>query len=324
MSQESETSPVSNTGLTVVLGGAGFLGSHLTEALLGAGRKVRVFDRENVDLRNLEHLSGDWELVGGDFLSESDQRRAIEGASVVFHLISTTIPASSNQDPAFDVETNLLPTVRMLELARETGVRKIVYASSGGTVYGRPGSVPVGEDHPTHPLVSYGVIKLAAEKYLSLYRELHGLPYAVTRLSNPYGPRQNPHGAQGAASVFLGRALRGEPIEVWGDGTVVRDYLYVSDAVAGILAAERHPGGEGVFNIGSGVGVSLNELVAEIRSVTGREVEVRYRSSRPFDIPVNVLDNSRARRELGWTPKVALGAGLRLTWQWLRGGREHP
>jgi UDP-glucose 4-epimerase len=311
---------MANDSLAVVLGGAGFLGSHLVEALLGQGRRVRVFDRTHVDLRNLQGLRGDWDFVGGDFQSESDQRLALDGAGTVFHLVSTTLPATSNQDPVFDVETNLLASVRMLDLARTTGVEKIVFVSSGGTVYGRPIALPIKEDHPTDPLVSYGVIKLGIEKYLGLYHHQHGLGHRVLRLSNPYGPRQDPAGAQGAASVFLGHVHEGQPIEIWGDGSVVRDYIYVADAVAGILAAEAHPD-TGTYNIGSGHGVSVNDLVEAIRQVTSRTFEVNYLAGRPFDVPANVLDISRARTTLDWSPKTSLQEGLAATWSWLEGNQ---
>jgi UDP-glucose 4-epimerase len=311
------------SALALVLGGAGFLGSHLAEALLARGRRVRVFDRENVDLKNLDGMAGDWEFMGGDFTSASDQDRALQGVSAVFHLISTTIPATSNQDPVFDVETNMVATVRLLDRACRERVARVVFVSSGGTVYGRPRRLPITEDHPTEPLVSYGVIKLAVEKYLALYRHLHGLSYRVTRLSNPYGPRQNPTGAQGAASVFLGRVHAGLPIEIWGDGSVVRDYLYVTDAVEGILAAETHTDDEpAVFNIGSGEGTSLNDLVAAIGEVTGREIPVHRLLPRPFDVPANVLDITRARTELGWSPRTSLREGLARTWAWLEGDRR--
>jgi UDP-glucose 4-epimerase len=313
---------VTSPGLALVLGGAGFLGSHLVEALLARGRAVRVFDRENVDLRNLHGLEGDWTFTGGDFASVWDQARALDGVATVFHLISTTIPATSNQDPVFDVETNMVPTVRLLDGARRNGVQRVIFVSSGGTVYGRPRALPIPEDHPTDPLVSYGVIKLAVEKYLALYRHLHGLEYRVLRLSNPYGPRQNPAGAQGAASVFLGRVHAGLPIEIWGDGSVVRDYVYVADAVEAMLAAESHPEDDVTFNIGSGEGTSLNALVEAIREVTGREAPVRYLPARPFDVPANVLDVSRARRALGWTPRTSLREGLGRTWAWME--RDRP
>src|SRR5262245_10790013 len=304
--------------LSVVLGGAGFLGSHLAEALLARGHHVRVFDRDNVDLRNLDGVKGRWEFVGGDLGSESDQERAVQGATSLFHLVSTTIPATSNQDPAFDVETNLLATVRLLERARREKIERIVFVSSGGTVYGRPVRIPIDESHPTEPLVSYGVVKLAVEKYLGLYHHLHGLSYRVVRLSNPYGPRQRAGGAQGAATVFLARVHEGKPIEIWGDGKVIRDYVYVSDAVEGILAAHEHPGSAGTYNIGYGAGTSLNDLVTAIQEVTGRKIDVRHTPGRAFDVPENVLDITRAATELGWTPRVTLHEGLRRTWDWLQ------
>lgn len=278
---------------------------------------MRVFDRKNVDLRNLDGVSGDWDFVGGDFLNEADQQKAVAGVSVVFHLISTTIPATSNRNPLYDVETNMITSVRLLDLAREAGVSRVVFLSSGGTVYGRPERLPIPEDHPTEPLVSYGVVKLAVEKYVALYHRLHGMSYRILRLSNPYGPRQDTAGAQGAASVFLDRAHAGRPIEIWGDGSVVRDYIYVDDAVEGILAATASGGDTGLYNIGSGRGVSLTELVEAIAGVAGRKLEVRYEESRPFDVPANVLDIGRAERELGWVPRTSLAEGLRRTWEWL-------
>jgi UDP-glucose 4-epimerase len=301
----------------LVLGGAGFLGSHVAEALLRRGRAVRVFDRPHADMARLEEIPRGWEYVGGDFLNETDQAEALRGVSTVFHLISTTIPATSSLNPIYDVETNLTSTLRCLELALESGVKRIVFVSSGGTVYGRPQSLPITEEHPTEPLVSYGVVKLAIEKYLRLYWRLYGLSYRILRLSNPYGPRQDVAGAQGAASVFLGRAHAGLPIEIWGDGSVVRDYIYVGDAVDGILAAEASEGPEGLYNIGSGEGVSLNDLVAHIRDAAGRDVEVRMLPGRPFDVPANVLDIGKAGRDLGWSPRVPLAEGLRRTWEWL-------
>jgi UDP-glucose 4-epimerase len=276
-----------------------------------------VFDRKNVDLRNLEAVRGDWDFLGGDFLNESDQRAALADATRIFHLISTTIPATSDRNPVYDVETNMVATVRLLDLAREAGVGRVVFLSSGGTVYGRPDRLPIDETQATEPLVSYGVVKLAIEKYLALYHRLHGISYRILRLSNPYGPRQDTAGAQGAASVFLERAFRGQPIEIWGDGSVVRDYIYVADAVEGVLAADEDDRETGVYNIGSGEGVSLNDLAKTIETIAGRKLEIRYEASRPFDVPANVLDVTRAREDLGWIPHTPLPEGLRLTWDWL-------
>jgi len=205
----------------------------------------------------------------------------------------------------------------LLERARRERIKNIVFVSSGGTVYGRPVRIPIDEDHPTEPLVSYGVVKLAVEKYLGLYHHLHGLSYRVVRLSNPYGPRQRAGGAQGAATVFLARVHGGKPIEIWGDGGVIRDYVFVSDAVDGILAAHEHAGTSGTYNIGSGSGTSLKDLVAAIQEVTKRKIDVRYTPGRAFDVPANVLDITRAKKELGWSPRTTLHEGLRRTWEWL-------
>ena len=302
-----------------VLGGAGFIGSHLSEVLAGRGHRVCVFDRANADLKNLNSMPGDWEFVGGDFLNPADVQGAVKNADLVYHLISTTVPASSNENPIYDAESNLLPTLRLLENLRGTSCKKVIFLSSGGTVYGVPESLPLTEAHPTKPTVAYGVVKLTIERYLALYQKLHGLDFGVIRLANPYGPRQNPGGALGAASVFLWRAFEGRPIEIWGDGSVVRDYVYIDDAVRGILASGEKPG-SGVYNIGSGEGVSLRQLVEGIQDVLGRTIDVQYRPGRRFDVPENVLDISYAKRELGWKPEVNLHEGLKRTLTWIEAG----
>ncbi|MGH8675211.1 MAG: NAD-dependent epimerase/dehydratase family protein, partial [Burkholderiales bacterium] len=170
----------------LVLGGAGFIGSHLAEGLARAGHRVRIFDRPHLD--SLAFLGrGDCEIVTGDFLNPQDLARSLRGTEIVFHLISTTLPQTSNDNPAYDVETNVLGTLRMLRLCREHGVRKVVFVSSGGTVYGVPQTVPVSESHPTHPTCAYGIHKLAIEKYLRLEHLLHALDYCVLRPANLYG-----------------------------------------------------------------------------------------------------------------------------------------
>jgi UDP-glucose 4-epimerase len=300
---------------SLVLGGAGFIGSHLAEALARDGQRVRIFDRPHVDrLPQLQRF----ELFTGDFLNPQALAPALAGAEVVFHLISTTLPKNSNDNPAYDVESNVLGTLRLLELCREHKVRKLVFVSSGGTVYGPPRSVPVREDHPTEPICSYGVHKLMVEKYLQLEHHLHGLDYAVVRPPNLYGPRQRLDTAQGAVAVFLDRALRGEPIEIWGDGSVVRDYIYIADAVDALLKASQFKGEPRVFNLGSGRGTSLKELVAEIEKLVGKQVKVNYSAARALDVPVNVLDASAAAQHLGWRASTPLAEGLRRTYDWLR------
>jgi len=199
----------------LVLGGAGFIGSHLTQALLQAGHRVKVFDRPHLDrLPEMSARQG-VEMFTGDFLNPQALEPALRGVEAVFHLVSTTLPKTSNDNPMYDVETNVLGSLRLVELCRRHGVRKIIFASSGGTVYGVPRAIPIDENHATQPNCSYGIHKLAIEKYLHLASALHGLDYCVLRPANLYGPRQRLDIAQGAAGVFLDRALRGQPIQVW-------------------------------------------------------------------------------------------------------------
>ncbi len=303
----------------LVLGGGGFLGSHLVDGLLEQGHDVRVFDRPN--LRHYRRFSADEAItwLEGDFVDREAMAAAVEGCDAVFHLVSTTLPRSSNENPGYDVETNVVSTINLLDCARRSGVARIVFASSGGTVYGQPRQIPIPETHPTDPLCSYGISKLSIEKYLHLYQELHGLDYRILRFSNPFGERQRISMAQGAVAVFLYKALRREVIEIWGDGSVVRDYFYVGNAVSAMLAALEHRGRGRVFNIGAGQGLSLNELLDRIERILGRDVERRYVAGRAFDVAANVLDTTFARDELGWTIRTSFDDGLVLTCDWMKG-----
>ena len=298
----------------LILGGRGFLGSQLHMALRRAGHDVRIFDRPG------SHAAlpiPEQEYIGGDFGNREDLVEALAGRDVVFHLVSTTLPASSNENPLYDVETNLVSTIRLLDVARTSGTKKIVFASSGGTVYGAPQNVPVPEDHPTEPLCSYAISKLAIEKFLHLYSHLHRVDYTVLRIANPYGEGQSPIGKQGAIAVFTYKALRREPIQIWGDGEVVRDYLYAGDVADAMVKAAMYDGPHHVFNIGAGRGHSLNELLSQIEAMLGRPVERTYLPGRRFDTPVNVLDIARAREHLRWTPQTTMETGLARTAEWI-------
>lgn len=313
---------MNNPKRCLVLGGRGFIGSHLVDALLAQGHFVRCFDRPHVAPLGDAHLSNpNFELYEGDLVSEADVSEALVGCDVCFHLVSTTLPKSSNADPVFDVESNVLGTVRLLTHAVKSGLKKIIFVSSGGTVYGVPKQLPIPETHPTDPVCAYGISKLAIEKYLGLFKQLHGLDYTVLRLANPYGERQRTHASQGAVAVFLGKVLRGEQVEIWGDGSVVRDYIHFADVVDALLAALERSSNEHVFNIGSGRGHSLNEVLDVIERVTGHAADRRYLPGRAFDVPVSVLAIDRAQRSLGWSPKVGFELGLEKFAAWLL---QHP
>ncbi len=307
----------------LVLGGAGFIGSHVVDALVAAGHRVRVFERPGCDLENLGTVLDQIELCYGDFAKVEEHSgalaQALERVDLVIHLVSTVLPASSNLDPLYDIETNLLSTVSLLEMAVKKGVKKVVFASSGGTVYGPASALPIKEESPTEPLSSYGIIKLTTEKYLKLFYHLHGLDYTILRIANPYGERQKCSGAQGAVAVFLGRIKNGEAIEIWGDGSIARDYLYIADLTKAILLACEKSTSVKLFNIGGGHPCSLNQLIALLEEVSSRKVPVLYKESRACDSPVNYLDCSRARTELGWQPQFGFREGLQRTWKWVAG-----
>lgn len=305
----------------VVLGGGGFIGSHVVDALVEQGHSVRVFERQNVNLRNIAHVLGRIELMHGDFLSEDDLYRALDGMDVIVHLVSTTLPKSSNDNVVYDIETNVIGTIRLLNIVKQIGMLKIIFISSGGTVYGIPQFQPITEAHPTAPICSHGIAKMTIEKYFHLYQHLYGLDYTVLRVANPYGPKQDPMTGQGAVTVFLRQILKEEPISIWGDGTIARDYFYISDLVSAILAAIEKDTPSKIYNIAGGVSRTLNELINIMQAITGRTPIIQYLPARKLDVPVNVLDISRAQQELLWRPQVSLEEGISRTWQWLKNYR---
>ncbi len=305
----------------VVFGGGGFIGSAIVDRLLADGHAVRVFERLGVEPYRRFAAGEALEWTTGDLLSVHDVRTAVAGADAVIHLVSSTLPKSSNDDPVFDVQSNLVSSLGLLEAMRAAQVGRIVFISSGGTVYGRPLVTPIDENHPTDPLVSYGIVKLAIEKYLLMYQRMHGIRAVILRVANPYGERQRVETAQGAVAAFMRRALAGEAVEIWGDGSVVRDYLHVSDVADAFARALVYDGPHSVFNISSGAGTSLVQLLDQIERTLGRAVERRHLAARPFDVQVSILDNARARAELGWTPRIGLDEGLRRTAAWMSGQR---
>lgn len=250
------------------------------------------------------------------FLDREVINKALQGIDAVFHLVSTTFPATSNADPDRDVRENLIGSLMLIEAMETCGVGRIVFLSSGGTVYGAPRWVPITEDHPLSPVTSYAIVKIAIEHYLRMYGALKGLSHIIVRASNPYGPRQAHVGTQGIVSTFMRRARAGDPVEVWGDGSIVRDYLYVTDLAAFcVLAASTDC--SGTYNVGSSSGTTVNGVISAIRSVANAPLRVVYRPGRNFDVPNSVLDCSRARAEFGWSPKVSFEQGIRHLWEWL-------
>ncbi len=308
----------SKTTRIIVLGGLGFIGTHLSRALLDAGYQVRVFDRLFGSRKGIEDIEGLVEVIEGDIARLEDMSEALKGCAVGIHLAHSTAPGSSMKDPVYDVQTNLVPLVRWLPLLGQTDLRKLIYVSSGGVVYGSPRMIPINEDHPTNPVSSYGITKLAMEKYIALYAEMAGVDYKICRPSNVYGENQHLNIGQGAIGVFLEHGLKGRPIEIWGDGRVVRDYLYIRDLVSAIMDIVNYEGEEHVFNIATGVGLSLNGLIEIIQGQLRLPLKVIYKSGRRFDVSSNILDRSRLQRETGWEPKISITEGIRLVYEWMR------
>lgn len=289
----------------LVLGGSGFIGAHLVKELIKEGHKVRVLGRHipKVTLSNVEWYEGDFNHA--ELINE-----IMDNVDIVYHLISTTLPKTSNDDILYDLQTNVGPTIQLLETAVKKKVKKIVYFSSGGTVYGIPNMLPITEEHSTNPICAYGIHKLMEEKYLSLFHYLHNLDYAVLRISNPYGEGQSINKGQGAVGVFLNRIMNKKPIEIWGDGSVIRDYIHVSDVVNAAIKAAAYEGKKKVFNIGSGEGISLQKVVETIQFAVGYSTEITYRDSRAFDVPSNILAIANAQNELGWVPLTDFDTGI--------------
>jgi len=302
-----------------IFGGGGFIGSTIADRLLEEGHDLRIFERPRVEPYRKFSGADKIEWITGDFSSTHDVSAAIEGVDAVMHLVSTTLPKNSNDDPVYDVQSNIVATLQMLNAMAAQGVSKIIFISSGGTVYGNPQYLPIDEKHPADPLVSYGITKLTIEKYLQIFERAHGIRAISLRVANPYGERQRIETAQGAVGVFLHHALKGIPIEIWGDGSVTRDYIHISDVAEAFVKALEYQGEKRIFNISSGTGTSLTELVAMLEGVLGKPVECRYLQARPFDVRASVLSNALAREELKWAPKTSMPEGLKRTAEWMLG-----
>lgn len=297
----------------LVLGGCGFIGSHVVEHLLAEGRQVRVLDRGPEKFRP---ALSEVEYLFGDYGNHDTIVEALADVDVVLHLASATVPGTAALDAQNDVARNLVPTIGLLESMRKLCIPRLVYLSSGGAVYGAPERVPTPEDHPLRPSHSYGIVKVAIEQYMRVYERNVGLSTMIIRPSNPYGPRQGHMGVQGVIGTFLNLINQGKPIQVWGDGSVVRDYLYITDLVE-LVAKAVSSNETGVYNAGSGSGISIADVLATLEQVTLRKPMVEYYPARTVDVPCSILDISRARVNLDWQPQTNFLDGVRFHWEWI-------
>lgn len=295
----------------LILGGAGFIGSHIAEILLKNGFTVRLFDRINRLPRHLLHER--IQLIEGDFLNFSQWDSLLKDVDYIFHNLSTTIPSTSDNDPVFDIQTNVIGNVRFLHEVIKHKVKKIIFSSSGGTIYGNK-PIPITEKSPTDPICSYGISKLSMEKYLHYFFFHHNLDYVSLRYSNVYGPGQDPGGMLGAVTIFLSHMIQSKPVTIFGDGNIIRDYIYISDIQWANLLALKHTTPNHIYNVGTGIGTSINELIAMIVKITGLKAVINRVPARREDVSANVLDISLIKNDLGWRPKVTLQEGIAMLW----------
>ena len=308
--------------MCLVLGGSGFLGRNLVASLLEQEYPVRVLSRRaQTSVEWAANLGARIEWLVGNFNETLTVERSLEGVTAVFHLVSSTLPARPNSDAEREVVLNISSSAVLLELCRRMDVRKVVFFSSGGTVYGFPNSIPIVEDQPCEPITSYGIQKLAIEKYLGLYHHLYGLEVISLRIANPYGPGQRSVSLQGFIGVSLNAILHDLELEIWGDGSVVRDYIHVEDVTRAALLALNLGIGAQVVNIGSGVGTSLRDVLVELERATGQKARIRFQQGRPFDVPINVLSIAKAEKVLGWKPEIDLRRGID---QLVKKYKSHP
>lgn len=288
----------------VVVGGSGFLGRHFVRTAFAAGHRVTVVCREPCD-----GFPREVAVVTGGIEALCEQTGLLGASDAICHLASTTFPATSYAAPAREFTGNVLPTVALLEAMRRAGKGRILFLSSGGAIYGIPKAIPIDEGHPTDPISPYGIGKLTIEKTLGFYAAVHGFRPVSIRPANPYGPDQGRVGQVGAVWTFLQMIREGRTATLYGDGSVVRDFVHVSDLCALMLSALEQDA-VGVFNCGGGTGTSLRELIEELERATGKSLAIERRPARAFDPPVILLDIAKARRELGWSPRIGLADGV--------------
>lgn len=297
----------------ILIGGSGFIGRHFARHAIDKGHQVTIVSRwsEHKSTGAAEWLEGGMERL----IQDPGLLRDID---VVCQFASVSTPASSAGDPLGDVNGNLVPNIQLLETMKTAAVRRIVYLSSGGAVYGAPQYSPMDEEHPQWPISSYGIVKGSVERYLGLYEQLHGFRPLIIRPANPYGPRQTESNFLGFISTILKLAADNDEATIFGDGLTVRDFVYIDD-LCDLLMRGINQDATGIFNCGSGKGASLLQILDAVEKITGKQIRRRHTLARPFDPPAIVLDIAKAQRALGWSPKISLEDGIARCWQHMAG-----
>ncbi len=308
----------------LVSGGAGFIGSHVVDAYIAAGHEVGVLD--NFSTGRVENVNPAAAVHRVDLRDQAEVEKAVASfrPEVVNHHAAQSEVPKSVADPGFDAQVNIVGGVNLLKASADHKVRKVIFSSTGGALYGEPDVVPAGEDHPVRPLSPYGTSKFAFEQYLGTFRRTFGLDYTVLRYANIYGPRQDFYAEEGRViAIFASRMLEGKPLTIDGSGDQSRDMLHVGDvATANLAALEKGSGG--TFHVSTGIAVTINDLFRKLAVLTDYRLEPTHGPSRKGDVYRIALDNDRARQNLGWEPKVNLEEGLSLTVDYFREQVSRP
>lgn len=297
----------------LILGAAGFIGTNLVKKIKDR-YKITAYDQNQAALERLYKLANrEITIKSGNILYNSDLDDILQGQEIIYHLISTTVPATSNKNISQELCDNVEAMAKFLDACIAHKVKKIVFLSSGGTVYGVQNSFPIREGAGEYPISSYGTQKLMNEKLIYLYHHIYGIDYRIIRLSNPYGPYQNPRGVQGVVTKTIYKALKGERIDVFGDGSVVRDYIYIEDAIDAMIKIAEGDTRDTLFNVGCGRGTSLSELFRLIEKNLGIPLRLSYLPCREVDVPVNYLDIERYESCFGEINRTSWEEGIRKT-----------
>lgn len=297
----------------IVFGGNGFIGSHLVDQLVSEGHEVTCFDRFSDD--HTQYESPGVNKFAGDIMNQYDIDKALQDQEYVFHFVSTTTPATAENDPTLDIKTNIIASVELFEKCVKHKIKRVFFASTGGAIYGEQQEGQVKETDPTWPFSPYAIGKLTIENYLRYFYKKFQLDYTVVRISNPYGTRQGLNKKQGVIPIFLRNLVEDLPLVVYGDGEMVRDYIYVKDAVRMISAIMQKPAKYHIYNIGAGEGHTINDLIARIEAVTGHKPKVTSTEAPSTFVKKVVLDTNRFVNEFNLSPSTSLDEGIQETWK---------
>jgi UDP-glucose 4-epimerase len=304
----------------ILFSAAGFIGTNLVSELAKDKQNcITVVDRNYTYFTNIKKMKfPNVSFIESEMTFNTNFEQLLIKQEVVYHLISTTIPSTSNQHISEELKANVIVSAKLLDSCVHQGVKKVIFLSSGGTVYGKESKCPLSEDTITNPITSYGVQKLTIEKLLYLYNYMYGLDYRIIRLSNPYGPYQRPNGKLGAVTTFTYKALKDEVIDVYGDGSIVRDFIYIDDAIRGIITIANGNDEHHIFNLGCGYGTSINQVLDKVKKSLNIDINVKYTGFRKVDVPVNFLDISRYEKAFGIFNPITLEEGIRRTADYMK------